>query len=245
MAAIEVPHRCAVRNDKPLSGPSLGQPRLTLLVAAALAAAACACASAQATAPDGQRPTVNGQRPTADGQRPTDNGQRTTIEQLFAALAVKGERVAAFVERRHSVLFRNPPEVRGTLRFKPPGLLEREVTHPRRENVRIDGERVTVRTWGEDGQANVHQLTLAAQPQLAALTDALRAILAGDFAALDRRFVMRLVQPPPHWRLELAPRDDQTPLASVRLAGTAGAVERIEIVETSGDRTEILLTPRR
>lgn len=185
------------------------------------------------------------QQRETDGQRPTDNAQRTTIERLVAALAVPGERTAAFVERRHSVLFRNPPEVRGTLRFMPPGLLERDVSHPRRESVRIDGERVTVRTWGEDGQPNVQRLTLAAQPQLAALADTLRAILAGDFAALERRFVMRLAQPPPHWRLELAPRDDQMPLASIRLAGLAGEVERIEIVEASGDRTEILLTPRR
>jgi hypothetical protein len=119
------------------------------------------------------------------------------------------------------------------------------VTQPRRENVRIDGEQVTVRTWGEDGVAREHRLTLAAQPQLTVMADALRAILAGDFAALERQFVARLVQPPPQWRVELTPRDDQLPLAAIRLAGTAGEVERIEWVEASGDRTEILLAARR
>lgn len=170
--------------------------------------------------------------------------QPADLQRLFDTLAVKGERSAAFVERRHSALFRNPPEARGTLRFAPPALLEREVTSPRREHVRIEGEQVTVRTWGEDGRVNVYTLTLATQPQLAALTDALRAMLAGDLAALERRFVVRLLAPPPRWRVELAPRDDQVPVAAIRFAGRPGEVERIEITEASGDRTEIELTAR-
>ena len=40
------------------------------------------------------------------------------VQRLFAQFAALGERRAAFVERRVSVLFRNPPEARSTLYFK-------------------------------------------------------------------------------------------------------------------------------
>lgn len=207
---------------------------------------ALASVAASAQQREADRPAAAVSDPwKADARHPPTEDGRGALEALFASLAAQGERVAGFVERRHSALFRQPVELKGTLRFVPPALLERDVASPRRESVRIDGEQVTVRTWGEDGKTQTHRLALAAQPQLAALADALRAILAGDFAALERRFVVRLTQPPPRWSVELAPREEPTPVASIRLAGAAREVERLEIVEASGDRIEILLTPRR
>lgn len=171
--------------------------------------------------------------------------QDAELQRLFATLAARGERSVQFVERRHSALFRSPPAVRGTLRFVPPGRLEREVTGPPRERVAIDGEQVTVHTVDADGRQTVRRLSLASQPQLAALADALRAILAGDVAALARQFEVRLLVPPPRWQAQLLPHDAQLPVTRIRLAGTEARLERIEIVEGSGDRVEIeLLAPR-
>jgi hypothetical protein len=172
------------------------------------------------------------------------------LEGLFALFAARGERRTAFVERRHSVLFRSPPEARGTLYFKPPALLEREVVSPRKEKVRIDAETVTLRTEGADGKTTERKASLVTIPQLANLVVTIRATLAGDLATLRKSYVVAMKQPLPHWRVELTPIagiDEQATagVSQISIAGDGGEVERIEFTEASGDRTELLLSPMR
>jgi len=109
------------------------------------------------------------------------------LEGLFALFAAQGERRKAFVERRYSVLFRNPPEARGTLYFKPPALLERDVVSPRKEKVRIDAETATLRIEGDDGKVTERKASLATIPQLANLVrprDAAQELRGHDDAPL-------------------------------------------------------------
>lgn len=169
------------------------------------------------------------------------------LEKLFALFAAQGERRKAFVERRHSILFRNPPETRGTLYFKPPALLERDVISPRRETVRIDAESVTLRTEGDDGKVVERKASLATIPQLTNLVLTIRATLAGDLATLRKMYLIDMKQPLPRWRIELAPIDDPgaNGVNAISMAGEAGEVHRIEFTETSGDRTELLLSTAR
>lgn len=182
---------------------------------------------------------------------------RADLETLFAAFAAQGERSAGFVERRHSVLFRNPPETRGTLVFKPPALLERETIAPHRERVRIDGQQVTLWTTGDDGRMVERQVRLDVVPQLAALADTLRALLGGDLRALERLFAVdmqrapaaaataRPADLPARWALNLKPIDESigTLVRAVRIEGRAGLVDRIEFSEASGDRSELTIAP--
>jgi hypothetical protein len=169
------------------------------------------------------------------------------LEKLFALFASQGERRKVFVERRHSILFRNPPETRGTLYFKPPALLERDVTSPRRERVRIDAESVTLRTEGDDGKLVERKASLATIPQLANLVLTIRATLAGDLATLRKMYLIDMKEPLPHWRIELAPIDDPgaNGVNAISMAGEGGEVQRIQFTETSGDRTELLLSTAR
>lgn len=169
------------------------------------------------------------------------------LDQLFVLFAQQGERRTAFVERRHSVLFRNPPESRGTLYFKPPALLERDVVSPRRENVRIDAETVTLRTTGEDGKPVERKASLATFPQLAGLVLTIRATLAGDLGTLRKMYRIALTQPPPRWRIEMEPIDEPVAgaVSAITMSGQRAEVERIQFTETTGDRTELLLTAAR
>lgn len=166
------------------------------------------------------------------------------LEKLFALFAAQGERRTAFVERRHSVLFRNPPEARGTLHFKPPALLERDVVSPRREKVVIDGDQVMLRTQDKDGKDVERKASLAAIPQLANLVTTLRATLAGDLATLRRMYYIELKEPLPHWRLEMKPADESGAgqVSAITMEGDRGEVARIQFIEASGDRTELLLS---
>jgi hypothetical protein len=175
---------------------------------------------------------------------------RDDLEALFALFAAQGERRTDFVERRYSVLFRNPPETRGTLYFKPPALLEREAVSPRKEKVRIDAETAILRTEDENGKVTERKASLATIPQLANLVVTIRATLAGDLATLRKNYLVTMKQPLPHWRIELTPiapidQPAGAGVSQVSMAGDRGEVERIEFTETSGDRTEIVLSPAR
>jgi hypothetical protein len=169
------------------------------------------------------------------------------LDKLFALFASLGERRKAFVERRHSVLFRNPPEARGTLYFKPPALLEREVVSPRHEKIRIDAESVTLWTEGDDGKVLERKASLATIPQLANLVLTIRATLAGDLATLRKMYRVTLQAPLPRWRVELTPIDEPVAgaVSAIVMSGDRGEVERITFTETSGDRIELLLSPAR
>lgn len=171
--------------------------------------------------------------------------QRDEIDKLFALFAAQGERRKAFVERRHSILFRNPPETRGTLLFKPPALLERDVISPRRERVRIDADSVTLNTVGDDGKPLERKAQLTAIPQLANLVTTIRATLAGDINALRRLYYITMPEPLPRWRVEMKPIEEPAAggVMAITMAGDKGDVTRIQFTETTGDRTELLLSP--
>jgi len=166
------------------------------------------------------------------------------LEKLFTLFAAQGERRRAFVERRYSVLFRNPPESRGTLFFRPPAFLERTVVSPRREIVRIDATNVTLTTEGDDGKPVERKASLASIPQLASLVLTIRATLAGDLATLRRMYYIELMQPLPHWRIEMKPVEEPAAggVTAITMAGEGGDAQRLEFTETTGDRTEILLS---
>ncbi len=171
--------------------------------------------------------------------------QRDELDKLFALFAAQGERRKAFIERRHSILFRNPPEQRGTLLFKPPALLERDVTSPKRERVRIDAETVTLTTVGDDGKPLERKAQIAAIPQLGALVTTIRATLAGDINALRKLYFITLAEPMPRWRVEMKPIEEPQAggVMAIVMAGEKGDVTRIQFTETTGDRTELLLSP--
>ena len=171
--------------------------------------------------------------------------QAEDLDRLFALFAGQGERRKTFIERRYSVLFRNPPEQRGTLFFKPPALLERDVVSPRREKVRIDADSVTLRTEGDDGKTIERKAALATIPQLANLVLTIRATLAGDLAALRRLYFVTLKDPLPRWLIEMTPIEEPAAggVTTITMAGDRADVQRIQFTETTGDRTELLLSP--
>lgn len=169
-------------------------------------------------------------------------GDDALLERIFADLARDAGRERRFVERRRSALFVEPVESRGTLRFVPPSTFEKTTESPPPERLRIDRERATV----QRGDAAAASVPLDAHPALRAVADALRGALGGDLRGLRAVFVTSLRGDAGAWRLELVPRDAAAARAIERivLAGGAGRLERIEVLERSGDATELWLLAR-
>jgi len=75
-------------------------------------------------------------------------------------------------------------------------------------------------------------------PGLAALIEGIRATRAGDLAALERHYEVRVEGRREGWTLLLRPTADEVArhVASITVSGTGSRIVRVEIEEASGDR---------
>jgi outer membrane lipoprotein-sorting protein len=159
-----------------------------------------------------------------------------SLPALMQALAAVPAAQARFTEVRRMQLLRAPLEVQGTLRYVRPDTLERRVQSPYEETILIEGNRVSV---DNPARGERRSYALASLPAAYALVESLRATLAGDLAALERHYDVKLAGGREAWTLSLVPRDAGVAgmLAQVRLQGSAAHITRIEFDEAAGDRT--------
>jgi len=160
------------------------------------------------------------------------------LMQSFAAVPAAQAR---FAEVRRSDVLRAPLELKGTLHYRRPDLLERRVSSPYQEITRIEAGRVTIEN---PARGRPQSYSLAALPAALAFAEGLRATLAGDLAALERHYRVTLEGGRAAWTLHLAPRDPAlaAAVAGVRLEGSAARIARMEVEETTGDRVTMLLS---
>jgi len=160
---------------------------------------------------------------------------------LMQAFAAVPAAQARFIEVRRSDILRAPLELKGTLHYQRPGMLERRVVSPYQEVTRIEGDRVTIENPAR-GQSKSY--SLAALPAALALAEGLRATLAGDLASLERHYRVRLEGGRDAWTLSLAPHDPVLAgaVVGVWLTGSAARLARVEIEETAGDRVTMTLS---
>lgn len=158
------------------------------------------------------------------------------LPELMRALQSQPRQVTKFVETRRLMLLSDTLTMRGELEFRAPDYLRRVQREPRHEAFEVEGGVVTVTRPEEPPQ----RLSLAEHPPLAAFIESIRATLAGELAALERYYRVRLYGEADSWRLVLHPRPG--PLVghidSVTLYGEQAELTRMEIIEASGDRSE-------
>ena len=143
-----------------------------------------------------------------------------------------------FREVRTTRLLKSPLVSSGRLRYAPPGRLERETQKPIAETVVIDGMQVTI-----DRDGTRTELSLPGGTALAALVQTLRAVLGGEVSELDALYRTSAQGSLEHWTLVLEPRMVEGTVRSIRLSGTAGKVNEIEVLERNGDKTVTTLVP--
>lgn len=162
----------------------------------------------------------------------------------FAALMREMAQVessrARFVETRQIALLTQPLELKGSLSYERPHRLAKHVQSPVDELLSVDGDALTVlnRTKGEQ-----RVLSLREQPAAGALVASVRATLAGDGAELERHYKSELSGTRGAWRLRLVPRNARVArhVQEIVLSGAQARLERIESVETSGDRSTMTI----
>ena len=156
------------------------------------------------------------------------------LVRLMQLLSLAPEAEAAYTETRYSSLLAEPIVSSGTLSFRRPDAVEKNMTAPRNERFRIVGAELIVARSGSE-----RRIPLSSQPLLSAFAASLRGVLAGDAALLRSHYRLALEGDEQAWRLEMIPLDEEIGryVERINVSGRAGVVERIEVREANGDRS--------
>lgn len=139
-----------------------------------------------------------------------------------------------YTEKKYSSLLAEPVLSSGTLAFRRPDTVEKNMKLPRNERYIITAdELVLVRGNSEK------RLPLSSQPLLSAFAASLRGVLTGDAELLRKHYQLTLSGEEKNWRLELVPQESSITryVERILVSGQAGRVDQIEVRESSGDRS--------
>lgn len=164
----------------------------------------------------------------------TPSADSDPLDALLAELAVRRHGHVTFTEVQYLAVLERPLESSGELLYEAPDHLEKRTLSPRPETL-VLAHGILSATRG----TRTRTLELAAYPQLAPLLESLRATLAGDRAALERVFNVRLDADRPRWTLHLAPRDPSAArlVKEVLITGEQADLRTVELLQADGDRS--------
>jgi hypothetical protein len=156
------------------------------------------------------------------------------LVRLMQLLSLAPEAEVPYTEKKYSSLLAEPIESSGTLSYRRPDTVEKNMTAPRNERFRIAGEELIVVRNGSE-----RRFPLSSQPLLQAFAASLRGVLTGDAALLRRHFRLTLEGDEQNWRLEMVPLEEEVSrhVERINVSGRAGRIEQIEMREASGDRS--------
>ncbi len=164
------------------------------------------------------------------------------LAQVTSLLAQRKSGEARFSEERHVSGIEGPLLASGTLSFAAPDSFVRTTTAPRAEQMRVEGNTLTLKRGGR-----TRQMTLDTIPELTALIEAVRGTLTGNAATLDRHFTVQVQGQATQWTLTLVPRDRRlaTQVRELKITGAQGDLRVVELWLAGGDRSVMSIEPAR
>jgi hypothetical protein len=156
------------------------------------------------------------------------------IDRLMQMLSLAPEAEVPYTEKKYSSLLGEPIVSSGTLSYRRPDTVEKNVVKPRSERFRIvGGDLIVIRKGSEQ------RFPLSSQPLLSAFAASLRGVLAGDATLLRKHYRLALEGEEQGWRLQLSPLETEITrfVERITVSGQAGRIEQIEVREANGDRS--------
>jgi len=163
------------------------------------------------------------------------------IAQLMQSLGQVKSARGKFVERKYLAILSTPLEFSGTLIYTAPDRLEKHILLPKPETLVLEQDRFTITN---PTLQKSRTLTLTDYPVVQAFVESIRSTLAGDLQTLTRFYHVNLEGNSGQWRLSLTPREPamQDVVRLIHISGSTNRIDRIEIIETQGDRSVMVIT---
>jgi Outer membrane lipoprotein carrier protein LolA-like len=168
----------------------------------------------------------------------SDNG--TSLVQLMQRFSHRQHAHASYAERYFISPLDRPIETSGELFYDAPDHLEKRVITPKSVSLILDHGTLSVHRGNRSSV-----LPLAGNATIAPLIDSVRAILAGDLAALNRTYELDLEPAAAdRWRLVLVPRDPKLAavVAKMQVSGVGGVINTIGFQRPGGDHSEMTIS---
>jgi outer membrane lipoprotein-sorting protein len=164
------------------------------------------------------------------------------LSRVMEALAAVQSVEATFREEKTMAMLQEPLVTHGILYYRAPAYLRKQTLEPQPEDFQADGDWLTIEMPGQGRR----DFNLSGHPQLRAFVEAVRATQGGDRAALEQYYRVEFVGDLTDWNLRLTPRDSQVAeyLRLIIVQGQGAWIKRVEMLETSGDRSVMVVTPR-
>lgn len=161
------------------------------------------------------------------------------LAQLMRELASVKTASAHFVERRYLHLLKEPLVDSGTLSYRAPDQLSKITLEPQTERLIVDGDLLTI-----DREGKSRTLRLDDYPEIWAIIEGIRGTLAGDRAALEKYYTLKLEGSAASWTLSLVPQDLKIKqlVRSILIFGEGHSIRHILTLEQEGDRTDMTIT---
>lgn len=156
------------------------------------------------------------------------------LVRLMQLLSTTPAAEVPYTEKKYSSLLTEPVLSSGTLAFRRPDTVEKNMKVPRNEHYLITGEELVVMRGSTE-----RRLPLSSQPLLSAFAASLRGVLTGDAVLLRKHYQLALEGEEQNWRLDLLPQDAGTTryVERILVTGHAGHIDQIEVRESNGDRS--------
>jgi outer membrane lipoprotein-sorting protein len=163
-----------------------------------------------------------------------------SLEMLLEQFTRTSSADARFREVKQLALLEAPLVVEGTLSYRAPDYLRKEVQQPEHSLFEISGDSLRIETSKEQ-----RTLSLDSHPLIRTFAESYRAILSGNGATLEQHFETELAGTLEDWTLRLLPRDKQARgyIAAIIIRGSSGQIHSTETLEASGDTTLMTITP--
>ncbi len=155
-------------------------------------------------------------------------------DELMRSLAAHRTSRVGFVEKKYLSTLNQPLESAGELAYAAPSRLEKKTLRPKPETLVIDGDTLSI-----DRAGKKRSISLSSFPEVASLTDSIRATLGGDLAHLQRDYKVVVDGTREQWRLTLLPSDPRIAalVSRVTVEGGADRIARFEVLQADGDRS--------
>lgn len=171
--------------------------------------------------------------------QPASGADDWDIAQLMQLLAQSRSAHSSFVETKSIAMLDKPVTSSGELFYTAPDRLEKRTLKPKAETMVLDQGTILITRGSKN-----YRLQLQDYPALAAFIDSIRGTLAGDAAALQHNYVLKLQGAMVHWTLQLLPANEQikSVVQRISISGEKNELRSIEILQADGDSSVMTIT---
>lgn len=165
------------------------------------------------------------------------------LSQLMQMLSRNKDGAAIFTEKKYIGIITEPIESSGELTYTAPDRLEKRTLKPVAETLILNGDSLTIE------RPNKRRITVSLEehPEVSSFIASIRGTLAGDLSMLEKHYTLELTGSAQQWQLLLTPRQvhGDTLFTGVRIAGSQGDLNAIEMMQSDGDHAEMLISKTR